>query len=119
MIYLGLNEGCSWFTTDCINTSTDTSNYDQYFCDSAADGGCNHDYKAPAICQFNTYDSDLSIQWFDDPKQGGFTRLTDYCPIRGLTSYGSSYPYNYSICYDLRGEHNENDNFGEQFDFGM
>ena len=101
-----MNEGCSWFTTDCIDTTNYTSNYAQYFCDSAHDDGCNHDYKAPAKCLFTAdYETDLS-------------QITDYCPLRSLTGYEYENDY-YSVCYDLRGRDIKNGNFGKQFNYGM
>ena len=117
-----MDEGCSWFSTDCIDTSTDTSNYDQYFCHSSDDDGCNHDYKAPATCFFGTFGSSLPIQWFDNPNQGGFDGDADYCPMRHLITYTVSPPYPddyYSVCYDLRGADSENGNFGKRFDYGL
>ena len=92
-----MKEGCSWFTGDC-------SNYDQYFCNSAGDDGCNHDYSAPARCLFsNGLSGDLSA---------------DHCPVRHLTSYGYESDY-YSVCYDLRGADSKNGNFGKLFNYGM
>ena len=115
-----MNEGCSWFTTDCIDTTTDLSNYDQYFCHGSDDDGCNHDYKAPADCSFTT---GLSIpaqfQWFDNPTAGGIDDESDYCPWRRLTGFGGLPSDYYSICYDLRGADADNGNFGKRWDYGM
>ena len=49
-LFWGNGEGCQWFEKDCIDTTTGTSNWQQYFCDASGDDGCSADYTTVAYC---------------------------------------------------------------------
>ena len=57
----GKDEGCTFFTQDCVtNTgSTSVSNFPQYFCDTNGEVSCTHDHSAPAVCFVGTWSEDL------------------------------------------------------------
>ena len=59
--FWGHGEGCQWFLQDCVNKTTEKSNFAQYFCDSTADHGCGHDYAGVAYCEMYTSLDDIPI----------------------------------------------------------
>ena len=61
--FWGKNEGCDWFVTDCVNKTTQLSNFPQYFCRSTADNGCNHDYTGVGYCLFYTSTDNIPTQY--------------------------------------------------------
>ena len=61
--FWGHNEGCDWFTADCIDKTTQESNFVQYFCDKALDNGCSYDYAGVAYCLFYTTLDDIPPQF--------------------------------------------------------
>ena len=52
--FFGHGEGCDWFTEDCVDKTTQTSNFEQYFCHDSTDDGCSHNYDGVAYCYWGT-----------------------------------------------------------------
>ena len=57
--YWGHGEGCTWFTEDCVDSTTESSNWPQYFCDATSDDGCSYDYAGVGWCLMYTSLSDI------------------------------------------------------------
>lgn len=95
----GINEGCSFFTKDCIDSTTEKSNFPDYYCESTADDGCTYDNTAVGYCLMYSYDSisPSEYDYFSDDTGG--SEYSEYCPFRvGQTT--SSWT---NICWDSYG----------------
>eukprot|EP00486_Rosalina_sp_Unknown_P006084 CAMPEP_0201575792 /NCGR_PEP_ID=MMETSP0190_2-20130828/21209_1 /ASSEMBLY_ACC=CAM_ASM_000263 /TAXON_ID=37353 /ORGANISM="Rosalina sp." /LENGTH=775 /DNA_ID=CAMNT_0048005865 /DNA_START=9 /DNA_END=2333 /DNA_ORIENTATION=+ len=83
----GKGEGCTWFTQKCI--IGDSAQFDE-FCAEQISKTCGEAQIAKSYCPIVEYTAALpqNEQYFDDPKDGGDTVYSDFCPIIKAYSNG-------------------------------
>lgn len=102
--YWGKNETCDFFNTPCIDSTTHTSNWPQYWCDSIYNDHCSFEYGGISYCQYFTglNINNPQFQYFDDITAGG-SKFSEYCPFQDAIRTTNQDLDFTDICWDIKG----------------